>query len=87
MEAFLKKSHNVNGNTVQIEYAAKLSDAASGAEQSNTLKICSEHLIDADVLEMYLQSSKSGGGDNKVVEWVKKIEDGVYHAKFESLAG
>ena len=40
-----------------------------------------------DVLEMYFQGVKSGGGRDKEVEWIRNVDDGVVHVKFVSTEG
>ena len=43
--------------------------------------------VNTDVLEMYFQGVKSGGGRDKEVEWIRNVDDGVVHVKFVSTEG
>ncbi len=43
--------------------------------------------MDTNMVEIYFQGPKSGGGRDKVVETIRTVEPGKYHVKFESKEG
>ena len=43
--------------------------------------------LNVNILEMYFQGVKSGGGRDKEVEWIRLVDDGVAHVKFVSTEG
>ena len=40
-----------------------------------------------DLLEMYFEGKRSGGGREKEVEWIEDVGDGVIHVKFSEAKG
>ena len=55
-------------------------------DRASTIEISYPEGLDTRMLEVYFQGPKSGGGD-KAVEWLKDIEPGKCHIKFESDKG
>ena len=53
---------------------------------SDIIEVTGEN-VNNDVLEMYFQGVKSGGGREKEGEWIRHIDDGVVHVKFASTEG
>ena len=44
-------------------------------------------LPDIDLLMLYFEGVNSGGGEEKEVEWIKTIKEGVVHIKFANKEG
>ena len=56
---------------------------------SDTLEITigSSGIIDEEFLQAYLEGLASGGGQDKEVEFIKRVRNGVYHVRLSSAKG
>ena len=52
---------------------------------SDTIEVTG--LDDIQAIELYFEGRTSGGGKDKEVECIKKIDDGIVHVKFASIEG
>ena len=43
--------------------------------------------MDIDLLEMYFEGKRSGGGREEEVEWIEDVGVGVRHVKFSEAKG
>ena len=56
-------------------------------DRSSTIEVSYPEDLSADILEIYFQGPGPGGSDDKAIEWLKVIEPGKCHIKFESDEG
>ena len=62
-------------------------DDTNCVNDNSIIEVTGENISNTDVLEMYFQGVKSGGGKEKEVEWIRHVDDGVVHVKFTSTEG
>ena len=62
-------------------------DDTNSVNDNSIIEVTGENVSNTDVLEMYFQGVKSGGGREKDVEWIRHVDDGVVHVKFTSTEG
>uniref|UniRef100_A0A1X7SWG9 PAR14-like first RRM domain-containing protein n=1 Tax=Amphimedon queenslandica TaxID=400682 RepID=A0A1X7SWG9_AMPQE len=92
---FLKNKHKIKKQQIEIKLTDP-PDPASFTTSTSTpdalgldyypdlIEVTFDGDIDTDAIQMYFESKRSGGKKGKVVESIKKFEDGVIRVKFES---
>uniref|UniRef100_A0A1X7T5F9 PAR14-like first RRM domain-containing protein n=1 Tax=Amphimedon queenslandica TaxID=400682 RepID=A0A1X7T5F9_AMPQE len=95
IKEFLKRKHKIRKQQIEI----KLTDPPDPASVSTStatpdplgldyypdlIEVTFDNDIDIDTIQMYFESKRSGGKKEKVVESIKKFEEGVIHIQFES---
>ena len=83
LESFIHQTHKIKGRLVEITVSEELPQLDIIPD---IIEVTGEN-VNTDVLEMYFQGAKSGGGREKDVEWIRNIDDGVVHVKFVSTEG
>ena len=88
IEGFVKKKHRIGRHWFQVEmdHPASPSALSSPPILANTIQVTGD-LPDIELLTMYFEGVKSGGGEDKEVESIKKIKEGVAHVKFSTKEG
>ena len=97
LESFIQQRHKIKGQLVEITVSEELPQLEEEDDDDtksvqvdiipDIIEVTGENLNNTDVLEMYFQGVKSGGGREKEVEWIRNIDDGVVHVKFISTEG
>ena len=78
LEIFIQQRYKIKG---QLEAESVRVDIIP-----DIIEVTGEN-VNTDILEMYFQGVRSGGGREKEVEWIKIVDDGVAHVKFVSTEG
>ena len=96
LESFIHQTHKIKGRLVEITVSEELPQLEEEDDDDtksvrvdiipDIIEVTGEN-VNTDVLEMYFQGAKSGGGREKDVEWIRNIDDGVVHVKFVSTEG
>ena len=78
------KKHKIHQCVFNIELMEndQISD-----DLSSTIEVSYPEDLDTGILVVYFQGPGSGGNDDKEIEWLKVIEPGKCHIKFESDGG
>ena len=87
MNAFCARQHKIKKKPIQITHCPPVKTGEHQFDDKSVLEVTCPDELDKEVLEYYFQGSKSGGGGDKTVEWIKTVGKGVFHVKFESEEG
>ena len=87
-EGFVKKKHRIGRHWFQVEmdHPASPSTPSSPPILADTIQVTGD-LPDIELLTMYFEGMKSGGGEEKEVESIKTVKEGVVHVKFSTEEG
>ena len=83
------KSTNKKGkhSSLTVKLINEAENDGSDDDRASTVEVSYPEGLSTHLLEGYFQGPKSGGGSDKAVDWVKDIEPGKCHIKFESDRG
>ena len=88
VEDFVKKKHRINRHWVQVEidHPASPSSPSSPPILADTIQVTGD-LPDIELLNVYFEGVKSGGGEEKEVESIRTVKEGMVHVKFSTKEG
>ena len=88
VESFVKKKHRLGRHRFQIkiDHPSSPTTPSSPPILADTIQVTGD-LPDVEVLLFYFEGVKSGGGEDKEVEWIKNVSEGVVHVKFSTKEG
>ena len=88
-DAFSAKKHKIQGNVVALELIAppKHEQPLDREDWLSTIEVLYPDSLETKMLEVYFQGPKSGGGEDKEIEWIRNIEQGKCRIKFMSPEG
>ena len=88
VECFVKKKHRIGRHwfQVEIDHPVSPSTLSSLPILADTIQVTGD-LPDIELLNVYFEGVKSGGGEEKEVESIKTVKEGVVHVKFSTKEG
>ena len=88
VEDIVKKKHRIGRHRFQVEidHAAFPSIQSSPPILVDTIQVTGD-LPAIELLTMYFEGIKSGGKEEKEVESIKTVKEGVVHVKFSTKEG
>ena len=88
VEGFVKKKHRIGRHWFQVEmdHPASPSTLSSPPILADTIQVTGE-LPAIELLLLYFEGVNSGGGEEKEVNSIKNVKEGVVHVKFSTKEG
>ena len=83
----MNKEHKIGQCFFTIEPVLDSDKGNDDADNASTIEVSYPENMRSQMLELYFQGPKSGGRDDKAVNWLKIIEPGKCHINFELQEG